>query len=198
MDRLRGLCPNTAYSLVCAGPCRLLVTAHLSTRYASTEMGVIAGILFRHFPALRTVTRTRISRVRRVIGPYKLFEAGTGDVDRLSGVLVSRCSNILPSSVRRLAGLPKVNEGATGLVVNSVCRRPTIITSARYVEVAGGLNLDHSGSPRGIRGRLHRVLPPSGSGSFYREVMVFNESIYVTEQPGYGSYPLGSIYRGGR
>lgn len=194
---LGGRCPSTVYSLICASPLRLLVTAELTTRYASTEIGVIAPSLFSEFGATRSFTSSAPRRITRCVGDYKLCGAGSGSVIRVTEVLYSSFNNIIPSGVSSLAGLPKVNEGATGLIYNSVFNRPTIIISARYVHVAGELKLRSLGSRGGVRFTLHRLLPPSRDGSFYRQLILRNETIYATEGTGYRRYYVGKFYPGG-
>lgn len=84
--------------------------------------------------------------------PYNLKGDGTESVDTYVGVLESRCNKGIPSSFSTLLGLPKIKEGDTGLVVKSIFKGPTVIASARYVHLAGHVNLiSKVGRPGGIR-----------------------------------------------
>ncbi len=196
MGHLRGLCPSTVYSLRCGSTFRLLVTAHLSTRYASGHIGVMAPSLFGTFPAPRGVTGTSVDSIRGLVGAYNLCGAGTGSLIGVNGKVYRGFNKGIPSAVRRLAALTNINEGATGLIIKSVCRGPTIIYSARFVELYGHLKLIGAAGPLAIRGTVQGLLPDSGSGSFYREDILFNESIYATQGPGYSTYILTSVYPG--
>lgn len=125
---------------------------HLTTRYASTEMGMIMRSLCTGFPAMRTLTGTSITSVRTVIHPYNLNGDGTESVDTYVGVLRRRCRSGIPKSFSTLLGLPKIKEGDTGLVVKSMFNGPTVIASARYVHLSGHVNLISGvGRPGGMR-----------------------------------------------
>lgn len=198
MGLLHRVCPGTVYSLSCRFPFRLLITIHLSTRYASTEIGLIAPTLFRQCGAVRSFTGTSPTRIKGCVCSYNFCGDGTRSVINVTRGVLTSCGNRIPSGVSSLLALPKINEGATGLVINSVCNGTTVIISARYVHVAGELNLITRGSPGGVRCTLGGVVPTRRNSSFYREVILFNERIYATEGPGYSSYHLTRVYGGAK
>lgn len=151
----------TRARLRCGGPCRLLVTIVLSTRYASGQIGVVAPPLCQSFPAPRTLTTAAPRIMFRCVQDMSCPGGGTGRLINVTGVLMGRFGDRIPSGVRSLVGLPNMKEGATGMVRSIMFRGTTVTISARIFHIDRHVKLIPSdyAAPFDIRGRLVGGVP---------------------------------------
>ncbi len=151
--------PSPGSRLSCSGTFALLITIILSTRTASGDIGLTAGSLFGVTSAPRGVLRLNRRGLAGCVGSVNLCEGGTGGMVKLDGVLLRSFGNVIPSSVRGLMGLPKIKEGATGIILGIVFGGPAVPMSARLLHMDPGVNLTRKAAPRRIRRSLLGEVP---------------------------------------
>lgn len=116
LGRFEGTLPGIAARLRFNDTFRLLITALLSTRYASGHVGVIAPTLFTHCPSTQRVTGTDRRSVCRLVDSMDCPGTGTGRLTRVSQRLIRLFKNRIPRATSSLIGLTKIKQGATGIV----------------------------------------------------------------------------------
>ena len=151
--------PNPTTELNYSNEFELLIAVILSAQATDKMVNKVTKELFLIANTPEQMLNLNEDNLRQLIKSIGLFRTKASNIIKTSEILLNKFNSKLPVTREKLISLPGVGRKTANVILNTLCKQPTIAVDTHVFRVANRLGLVNAKTPLAAELELLKIIP---------------------------------------
>jgi len=176
----------------------LLFSARLAAQCTDARVNIVAPVLFRRYPTLKSIAEADMSELEEIIHPCGFFRIKARDIIAAASMLLSDFGGSVPDTMEKLLRLPGVGRKTANLILGDVHNQPAVVVDTHCIRLSNRIGFVSGMDPVKIETALREVLPPEKSSDFCHRLVLHGRAVCTARKPACGLCCIAGVCETGK
>ncbi|MBN2039572.1 MAG: endonuclease III [Spirochaetes bacterium] len=150
---------ETKADLSFSGLYELTIAVVLSAQTTDKQVNSVTPALFKKYPDFRKLANASISDVENIIRGVGLYKTKTGNIIKLSKMVINEFKGKLPDTMEELIRLPGVGRKSANVILSIGYNKPAIAVDTHVLRISNRIGFIDSPDPVKVETALMSFIP---------------------------------------